>query len=259
MGKLNKGAEPDVNTTAKMVLNDWQRGKLPFYVAPEGFEIPKSRMENSIKEDDTKSQATEDAETRSIATAISESVLRGRELQQLQDFRKIRVNLDYEPEDIKEIDPEVIKQFEEAKKITNEERKQRKAKRDVDDDSSGISDFYSEDEYDDKLETVVHRPAGRKIKETKVVKEVKEVKETKPVKEPKSAEKKQKTTSGFFNVEDINPASKKISKVKKTTAKQRRAMDRKEKVKKIGTNFYDVVNVKNKTNSKKFGTKKANK
>lgn len=241
-GKLNKGAEPDVNTVAKMVLNDWQRGKLPFYVPPEGFEIPKSKLENSESKEDTTSQIDNDAEAKSIATAISESVLKGRELQQLQDFRKIRVNLEYDPEDIKEIDPEVFKQFEEAKKIDAEARKQRKNRTGGDDDSSGISDFYSEDEYDDKKETVVRRPAGKKIKESKK-------------EQVKIQEKKAKTSSGFFEVEDINKSSKPISKGKKLTAKQRRAQDRQQKVKKIGTNFYDVVNVKNKTNSKKFGSK----
>lgn len=34
MGKLLKGGEPDINTMAKMVLNDWQRGKLPYFVTP---------------------------------------------------------------------------------------------------------------------------------------------------------------------------------------------------------------------------------
>lgn len=34
MGKLLKGAEPDLPTVAKMVLNDFQRGKLPHYVSP---------------------------------------------------------------------------------------------------------------------------------------------------------------------------------------------------------------------------------
>jgi len=34
MGKLLKGAEPDLPTVAKMVLNDYQRGKLPHYVSP---------------------------------------------------------------------------------------------------------------------------------------------------------------------------------------------------------------------------------
>ena len=35
-GKLLKGGEPDVNTVAKMILNDWQRGKIPFFVPPPG-------------------------------------------------------------------------------------------------------------------------------------------------------------------------------------------------------------------------------
>ncbi|KAJ3284531.1 GTPase required for pre-60S ribosomal subunit nuclear export and maturation [Borealophlyctis nickersoniae] len=33
-GKLLKGGEPDVNQVAKMILNDWIRGKIPFYTAP---------------------------------------------------------------------------------------------------------------------------------------------------------------------------------------------------------------------------------
>ncbi|KAI0489271.1 hypothetical protein KFK09_029113 [Dendrobium nobile] len=33
-GKLFKGGEPDLNTVAKMVLHDWQRGKIPFFVPP---------------------------------------------------------------------------------------------------------------------------------------------------------------------------------------------------------------------------------
>lgn len=35
-GRLLKGGEPDIKTVAKMVLNDFQRGKLPFYVLPPG-------------------------------------------------------------------------------------------------------------------------------------------------------------------------------------------------------------------------------
>lgn len=233
MGKLLKGAEPDINTTAKMVLNDWQRGKLPFYVPPEGFAIPKSQLEKKKEEVvEPVIDEAEDDETKSVATAVSNSVIKGRELQQLQDFRKIRVNLDFDPEDIKELDPEEIKLFEEQKKEMAL-RKKRKATADDDDDaSSGISDFYSEDEYDSDQERVVHKKSGAKIKET-------------------PEKKKQKTSSGFFKVEDIAPP--KVE--KKVTAKQRRAMDRQQKVKKIGSNFYDVVNVKNKTNSRKFSNK----
>lgn len=37
MGKLSKGGHPDINTTARMVLNDWQRGRLPYFVKPPKF------------------------------------------------------------------------------------------------------------------------------------------------------------------------------------------------------------------------------
>jgi len=35
-GRLLKGGEPDLKAMAKMVLNDWQRGKLPYFVPPPG-------------------------------------------------------------------------------------------------------------------------------------------------------------------------------------------------------------------------------
>jgi len=33
-GKLLKGAEPDLKAVAKIILMDWQRGKIPFFVPP---------------------------------------------------------------------------------------------------------------------------------------------------------------------------------------------------------------------------------
>ncbi|BBH01817.1 GTP-binding family protein, partial [Prunus dulcis] len=39
-GKLLKGGEPDLMTAAKMVLHDWQRGKIPFFVTPPERELP---------------------------------------------------------------------------------------------------------------------------------------------------------------------------------------------------------------------------
>jgi hypothetical protein len=35
-GRLLRGGEPDANTAAKMVLYDWQRGKIPYFAAPPG-------------------------------------------------------------------------------------------------------------------------------------------------------------------------------------------------------------------------------
>ena len=44
-GKLLKGGEPDINTVSKMILNDWQRGKIPFFVPPPGCEMPPPKVE----------------------------------------------------------------------------------------------------------------------------------------------------------------------------------------------------------------------
>jgi len=41
-GKLLKGGDADISLCARMVLNDWQRGKIPYYKSPPGFEIPLS-------------------------------------------------------------------------------------------------------------------------------------------------------------------------------------------------------------------------
>jgi nuclear GTP-binding protein len=38
-GKLLKGGEPDVSAVAKLVLHDWQRGRIPYYVAPTDEQV----------------------------------------------------------------------------------------------------------------------------------------------------------------------------------------------------------------------------
>ncbi|KAL7753950.1 GTPase required for pre-60S ribosomal subunit nuclear export and maturation [Sorochytrium milnesiophthora] len=35
-GKLLKGGEPDIGTVSKVILNDWLRGKIPYFTAPPG-------------------------------------------------------------------------------------------------------------------------------------------------------------------------------------------------------------------------------
>ena len=55
-GKLLKGGNPDISCVAKMVLNDWIRGKIPYFVPPpelDNLEIdPVSNLENGSKVDD---------------------------------------------------------------------------------------------------------------------------------------------------------------------------------------------------------------
>merc|ERR1712223_409477 len=52
------GGEPDVNAVAKMVLMDWQRGKLPYFVPPIGcMKMPTEIDQNA---DDTVDEVPED-------------------------------------------------------------------------------------------------------------------------------------------------------------------------------------------------------
>lgn len=44
-GKLKKGAEPDIDATAKIVLMDWQRGELPFFTLPPGAKEEPTKQE----------------------------------------------------------------------------------------------------------------------------------------------------------------------------------------------------------------------
>ena len=38
-GRLLKGGVADTHTVAKMILNDWQRGKIPYFCRPPGTEV----------------------------------------------------------------------------------------------------------------------------------------------------------------------------------------------------------------------------
>lgn len=236
-GKLLKGGEPDITVISRMVLNDWQRGKLPFYVAPEGYEIPKSQMdkpeEGKVQEEQDNN---EDAKSEA-PTFVSESVKKAREFQQLQDFRKIKVGLEFEPEDVREIELDLEKL--EAQKVERLERKkQRQLKAIANDDvesSDGASDFYSEDEYNEDLQKVIHKKATVKKTQTVAI-----------------------TSSGKFRVEPSkveensseDEAGPPVAK-KRLTAKEKRSLERSHKRKKIGSNFYEMTNVKNRNRNKK--------
>lgn len=193
-GKLLKGGEPDIGIVARMVLNDWQRGKLPFYVAPPEGEKPV----------DQKSE---------------EETLRIN-----QDFKKIRVGPDYDKVDKKDMDDSnveeadaadilnetnILDEVEDEEQQTDDDKDEEQQKDDEDDDDdsssdSDISNFYSN--MDNKLA---------------------------------------KSSSGNFIVEET------INNKKKLTSKQRRAIERGQKRKKIGSNFYEVTNVKNRNRNKK--------
>ncbi|XP_044266864.1 nucleolar GTP-binding protein 2 [Tribolium madens] len=202
-GKLLKKGEPDIGIVARMVLNDWQRGKLPFYVCPPGYE-----------------------------EALGTAEKKNTDLSVVQDYNKIRVGLHYEGEDVKELEP--IKDIEKAV-VENEDKeddeKEEKGSiannceaKDIEDtgmesdDSSDLSNIYSDVEESKETEFAVSA-SGPFIVES-------------------IANRKQKRGR---RVEDLALGGKKL------TSKQRRAIERAQKRRKIGSNFYEVANVKNRS------------
>ncbi|CAH0556872.1 unnamed protein product [Brassicogethes aeneus] len=195
-GKLLKKGEPDIPSVAKMVLNDWQRGKLPFFVCPEGYEKPLPKQNTDDKDNP---------------------------LSVVQDYRKIKVGLSYEGDDVKKLEP-----MENLEKAVNEYADDTlnttsNSQDNEEDSDSDISNFYSDYEGSDD-EDVTTAP----------------------------------TASGDWAVEDLSKKKKKRKvveegekPVKKMTSKQKRAVERANKRKKIGSNFYEVTNVKNKNRNKK--------
>ncbi|KAJ3068755.1 GTPase required for pre-60S ribosomal subunit nuclear export and maturation [Podochytrium sp. JEL0797] len=79
-GRLLKMGEPDIGTVAKMILNDWLRGKIPFYSIPPQLE-------------DAKNAAPEDPEAFGASTRAAVKVD--------QLFSKIPVSAKFLPDDMK--------------------------------------------------------------------------------------------------------------------------------------------------------------
>ncbi|XP_027340593.1 nuclear/nucleolar GTPase 2 [Abrus precatorius] len=71
-GKLLKGGEPDLMTAAKMVLHDWQRGKIPFFVPPPRLDdLSEEPNVNGITVDDAVDGNEASAAIKAISDVLS--------------------------------------------------------------------------------------------------------------------------------------------------------------------------------------------
>ncbi|KAF2899136.1 hypothetical protein ILUMI_07045 [Ignelater luminosus] len=217
-GKLLKKGEPDITIVARMVLNDFQRGKLPYYVSPPGFEQP---LEN--KDNENELSVVQDFNKIKVGHSYAGDDLK--DLQPIANLEKA-VNEDVEVDELDE--PSVVENIEpesengdntldisETKEHTESNLMDDQVVEESDDDSSDISNFYSDME-DNEIQTtsgsfIVHKESTKK-----------------------------------GDIDDKYQASS-----RKLTSKQRRAIERSLKRKKIGSNFYEVTNVKNRNRNKK--------
>jgi nuclear GTP-binding protein len=71
-GKLMKGGEPDLKSVAVVMINDWQRGRIPFFVPPpreeaEGDEAELVDDDEEDEEEDEDVEGEEDADLEKVA------------------------------------------------------------------------------------------------------------------------------------------------------------------------------------------------
>jgi nuclear GTP-binding protein len=87
MGKLGKGGEPDFTTTARIVLYDWQRGRIPYYTAPpELTDLPESAQASSS------SSATKEQKEGEPSKVEAPTVA--------QSFQELACAMEYDKEDL---------------------------------------------------------------------------------------------------------------------------------------------------------------
>ena len=88
-GRLLKGGEPDFSTVAKMVLNDFQRGKIPYFIKPPGMDG--KDFEN--KKDEVQTTKGVDKNIENIPTVS-------------QKLSKIKVEPEFSGADVKNLEEE---------------------------------------------------------------------------------------------------------------------------------------------------------
>ncbi|KAK0550621.1 GTPase required for pre-60S ribosomal subunit nuclear export and maturation [Tilletia horrida] len=144
-GKLLKGGEPDLETCAKMVLNDWIRGKIPFFVPPPMPEGDKNAEGGVAAEGAAQAQAVASEEP----TAAARAGIKGVE----QPLREIAVHTKFLPEDADGGVPEDFDVSGEGADVSEEEddvEEEEEAAEDEDEDEEAEVEDEDEDEDEDE-------------------------------------------------------------------------------------------------------------
>ncbi|XP_012063922.1 PREDICTED: nucleolar GTP-binding protein 2 [Atta cephalotes] len=277
-GKLLKKGEPDIAIAARMVLNDWQRGKLPFYVAPVGYEEPLLNQTANTNEigiiQDNVLKITDNKETQETDNLLSKEIIKN-QLTVTQDFRKIRVGLPYSGNDVKILEQD--KSFNESiveddsSVESDSESENANTKNDsciIEDKSDlqeNLDDRDSMNDSSNNDNNVLNDNTDKKddmnqsneysdseflpIAQDNLKQSVFDVVDNEY--DSSDTEMFPSKTVSSNDIQSVSSISHKKMK-EKLTSKQRRAIDRASKRKKIGSNFYEVTNVKNRNKNRRI-------
>ncbi|XP_045618799.2 uncharacterized protein Ns2 [Procambarus clarkii] len=310
-GKLLKGGEPDLNTVAKMILNDWQRGKIPYFVPPpghdsSGFEKLKNEenIEMAVK---IKEKEAEEEEATAQSISISNNVPAV-----LQNLSKITMSLEYSGDDVRPLEKtnQVPQDYDDDEIDDGNENSALEENDFTSDTNEGMNDTEAEKGTTSTIDNCLEStdPDKQKEKDNEELtpgsaelcnigkksngkdNEVETI-GTSEIEVKASNSTGSNITSMSTDIDDINKSkelqsedeemigeellsseeevgspdisaissSRKVRRKRKNrpeeqekplTSKQRRRMERDQKRKKIGSDFYEVTNVKNKNRNK---------
>uniref|UniRef100_G1PW68 Nucleolar GTP-binding protein 2 n=1 Tax=Myotis lucifugus TaxID=59463 RepID=G1PW68_MYOLU len=288
-GKLLKGGEPDLQTVGKMVLNDWQRGRIPFFVkppnadppeepptAPQPEKLPSSSLEaatettqNNPEEDITETVGEESESVLEKEKGVNSPCDASSEMQQIlarvrQNFGKINVVPEFSGDDL--VPLEMSDMDEELESSAEEEEEEEQAQQ-----GGEEEEYYPEsrEEHQENDTKAVIKALDEKIaKYQKFLNKAKAkkfsaVRISKGLSEMVFAKSEEQETTAEEDVEDTAPAKKgkkrkaqreeeHPNKSRKTlTSKERRRAARKQQSRKVGVRYYETHNVKNRNRNKK--------
>ncbi|KAK3551319.1 hypothetical protein QTP70_015001 [Hemibagrus guttatus] len=291
-GKLLKGGEPDMSTVSKMVLNDWQRGRIPFFVKPPGSEtdeegnvqLPVESVVDAVYEDQPEQQNTEMTEPTELDAQLQQ---KQEHVQKIiagvkQDFGKINVAPKFSEEDLVPVEvpdlPDSCGSEEDEEEASEEEVEEDLEENENAEVEKGETEEGKElhvpghsDRAAAKSTREVNKEMDEKIAKLKRFLDSAKSKRFSTIRIPKGLSEKV-FVSGETNTEQKNikkpqpKAAVQVSRKRKAfdneepvlqnklTSKEKRRIDRAQKTKKVGIRYYDTHNVKNKNKNRKVPT-----
>ncbi|XP_062322452.1 nucleolar GTP-binding protein 2 [Osmerus eperlanus] len=301
-GKLLKGGEPDLPTVSKMVLNDWQRGRIPFFVKPPGpegepqvKELPlketssaeQEEQQQEVQEEEVKEEVQE-MEQVGEASASSEQQAQQqrqrRKQEQLhkilssvrQNFGKIHVVPEFNEEDLVPVEADDLDLADlSGSEEEEEEREEEEGKVEDAGLAPGEGDAETSTsvpgqqpakadkssrqvirELDDKIakyKQFLDRAKTKRFSGIRVSKEFSDsVLTDMKAKQEATAQAQLKAAIQRSKKRKAEEEQERPSQPTKLTSKQRRAMERAKKAKKVGARYYETHNVKNKNKNRKL-------
>lgn len=279
-GKLLKGGEPDLLTVSKMVLNDWQRGRIPFFVKPPNAELPTApqHLPSSPLEVPTETTQNNPEETTETEVESSDAMIEqepeadcsqggNSEMQQIlarlrQNFGKINVGPQFSADDLVPVEMSDLEDLESC--VDQEEQEQEEPGEDaeeecsrdpqeepVENDTKAV--IRALDEKIAKYQKFLNKAKAKKFSAIRISKDLSEKVFAKYEEEKKtSAEvsdaaptKKARKWNAHMEEEPSNKTQRML------TCKERRRAARQQQSKKVGVRYYETHNVKNRNRNKK--------